>query len=1572
VETSASRLESVGRTARGLYDAFSYAAAGIAIAGGAAIEFSDQADVAAMKAAHGAGLTHDQMEEAKKSIIEISGATGDNKEVVGQAVQALASYGFTGQALGEILRRSSDMAVAGFDSQAVSAELLGHTMYAYGDSQKQAAADSNILYAAIQGTGKSISEVTPSWDRALSISGALHIPLTQSSAALETLTVGFGDASASGAQYVRLLNAIEQPTAQTEKAIKALAKSSGHDLTGDFSTAGIKAKGLSGVLDDLRTAVGKNTGEYDQLLTPLRGGNALTLLATTGYQSLTDAIKKNSNAAHDGDKVAQDAAEAQATFERQVRALGQQIENDLIPAGEKLLPVVERMLPAIKGVAGAIVSALDAFTRLPKGVQESIIAFGALQAVNKTLGSPLENTVGNLYGVVNVAKVVGAGIGGVIPMFTSGGTAAARLGTSAATIAPSFSTAADGANALTGASAAVAPAADAATASLAATGTAAAGAGTAAEGAGVGLTAAGAGGEAALAGGAGIASMFVGVGEILLIVAAIAGSFFLAWKYNFLGFRDTAKSIWAEVVDIFHTSVADVRQAWVTMTIAATDVRDELQYDWREVSEDAAQLWAKVSGYWQDGTEDISVVVGILSTYLHAAWDGITNWIQTEVAAIKTFLTNLGADFSAIPGPLGDAAREVIAIWDQITEHIQDAVATIKSDLASLGVSVGEELGSTAGPVIQYWGDAWAEAGEKIKASDAAAAAAAKNEAAYLAARHSKTNETTYLDDQKSESKRRNVGSADPDAGDGGGDGSLDTGSGGGKAGKGAKDAAASAKVYADKVQELATALAGLEQPLQQVMGKMVDDGKEAALAVDLETGALGKLSATEKAHLLLEAEVVDRAGWARDAMKSLGAETLRLNESIGAGAGATRAQTLAYQYASEGLIPLVKLTEGASAADRARVGAINAHITAENNAIRVAQAHIVALTKEEEVENALGSLRDRWYMALLPKQEQEIVTAAGGAKVWQDYTVAQRNAFSTAYLATTAKEAYDKAVQSAHDLAVETGEVGNAAEKAAVQLTGGASAWNQFSGAQQKALTSVEAIKIGLTEATTLATGLVTKAMDASEGVKTVTQTTEIAISSLLLKLNATGNEPWLAPLLAAARQAATTFDQIGDKKAIDKWELEVEDKLKTITNKMSGVYSVGDEAVQKWREENENALAAIAANQDTAAQTVVNTIEVAIRKTADLDAAAVSLTKFTNEFATLRHEMQLAEETNPLKNALLAMQQQDPKTGQYSAPAGMTASQQNDVAQFQAQLAQAQKLGQSITSVIDQAFSSAYEHGVKSFFTSLLTGFQQMLYTWGTDLLKSQFYGEMQKLLDKKIAGSGDKAQAALNSGKASVTADASAEAKILSTALTAAFTTGAKTLNTGITTGGTSLDTGLQTAINTASGAAASAIETAIGTGSSTGATAMGTAISTAAGVGGTALGTAITTSSGIGASAIGSAIVTAGTLVAAMIAAAMAGSSMATHATGGRASRGVPIVVGDGGNGSGAEIFVPDYSGTVIPGAGGTVGMTNVAGGRSTNIRVTNNFSGGTPREMRKGGAAVGADLARRLARESARN
>lgn len=250
--------DSANRLRNQLAKAFSFAAAGAAIAGLTrnALQFSDaMAEVSTLVDT----ATFD-VRLLTREVLAQSAAYGSFPAVQAKAAYAIISAGATSAAQAtDILTASNKLAVGGVTSVEVAADGLTSVLNAYGDAVASASDVTDTLFVGIRAGKTTADELAASLGKVAPVAAAANVPFTELVASIAALTKGGISTKESVTGVRAVLASIVKPTQQASDAAARLGI--------DFTVAGLQSKGLAGFLEDVVEKTGGSSDELAQLFT---------------------------------------------------------------------------------------------------------------------------------------------------------------------------------------------------------------------------------------------------------------------------------------------------------------------------------------------------------------------------------------------------------------------------------------------------------------------------------------------------------------------------------------------------------------------------------------------------------------------------------------------------------------------------------------------------------------------------------------------------------------------------------------------------------------------------------------------------------------------------------------------------------------------------------------------------------------------------------------------------------------------------------------------------------------------------------------------------------------------------------------------------------------------------------------------------------------------------------------------------------------------------------------------------------------------------------------------------------
>jgi len=383
-------------------------------------------------------LTTKGIQQMSDTVKKLGSETGAPLDQLATGFRKAVNFGFSGSDASKLLGVATKAALATGANVGDTAGVLANVMHEYNTPVSKAASTMNVLHTAAAQGNATLQDFTTTGARAIDMAANLHIPLTQVAATLSSLSRHESLADAN-TQVVGMLSKIVNPAKAAQKELAKLTLSSGIDLLGDFSPTGLKSKGITGVMADLKAATGGNIQEMFQAVPALRGGMAAMLLTGTAggdYKNIKGSLDQTQ--AGKTNPVGTAYTSFSKTLGSTLGIVRRNVQLLAIAFGTNLLPAVTRAAGIFSGVLkGALQVVQNPSARVKQllhdvGTVAGSMAgtlgtaarlFGQVAGAIGRLLSPLVQTTGHLKLGDGALRTIGKTLGGVtlaIGLFATG------------------------------------------------------------------------------------------------------------------------------------------------------------------------------------------------------------------------------------------------------------------------------------------------------------------------------------------------------------------------------------------------------------------------------------------------------------------------------------------------------------------------------------------------------------------------------------------------------------------------------------------------------------------------------------------------------------------------------------------------------------------------------------------------------------------------------------------------------------------------------------------------------------------------------------------------------------------------------------------------------------------------------------------------------------------------------------------------------------------------------------------------------------------------------------------------
>ena len=366
-----------------------------------------------------------RLTEARAIAMRLSNAIGEKPLDIFQGYRQVADYNYKGKEVPEILEPATYMARGTGAPVSDSAQSLAAIMREFQIDPKHGMSTASTLLNAVQHGNLNAAQFEQAFKRPGATTANLGMPLADALAAFITLTQ-HGYTPAQGGTQVRGLGlSIAAPTSGQLKGIAAADSKYGLNLKDAFSTKGLDALGLPGVLKLLKPLVdAKDTKTLRSILPNQRGLEGAMVLTGKGS---TDYALNEKSISGSGQDVKSASDRVNKTPLGRAMLQYQQLMNQLQTDGKLLLPGFTALAKDLTDFAKSIEPNIKAFGGLPVKLQELILGIGTAAGAMKLLGGV---RIGGSAGGIGVFTKLFSGGAGKLAAGAAGevGEGAAGLG----------------------------------------------------------------------------------------------------------------------------------------------------------------------------------------------------------------------------------------------------------------------------------------------------------------------------------------------------------------------------------------------------------------------------------------------------------------------------------------------------------------------------------------------------------------------------------------------------------------------------------------------------------------------------------------------------------------------------------------------------------------------------------------------------------------------------------------------------------------------------------------------------------------------------------------------------------------------------------------------------------------------------------------------------------------------------------------------------------------------------------------------------------------------------------------
>lgn len=358
------------------------------IIGGAAIKMSGEFEVAMRNVNSIAHLTDAEFRQMGAEAVALSTVFPQSAATIARGLYDIYSAGLTGARAMEALRASTLAASAGLTDVATANRVITAVMLAWGEGTYSAQQAADILFKTVEIGVFDFAQLAQAMGTAIPMAAALKRPLEEVGAALAVATQRGLDIDQATTSISRLYEAIVSPSKEARDLVAALGV--------EFGEEAVKAKGLAGVLEDVRAKTGMNIDALTTLFGDVRAGRLALVLMTDDLVGMRKAEQD----------IADSAGAAQRALNEQAKTGTYQFElfKNQVIAGA--ISMGNEVQPLIVGVFGALNQACT--TLGTEGVANWLKFTSVAVASIALIAVPLGGLATTIAGVIALLGALGA------------------------------------------------------------------------------------------------------------------------------------------------------------------------------------------------------------------------------------------------------------------------------------------------------------------------------------------------------------------------------------------------------------------------------------------------------------------------------------------------------------------------------------------------------------------------------------------------------------------------------------------------------------------------------------------------------------------------------------------------------------------------------------------------------------------------------------------------------------------------------------------------------------------------------------------------------------------------------------------------------------------------------------------------------------------------------------------------------------------------------------------------------------------------------------------------------------
>jgi len=295
------------------------------------------------------GITGEQFKELESIVLDTARTYGIAAADSAAAAQYMA---WDWENFGDKMDNAARLAIAGVTDMGTAAGVLEAFTASYNLSIDEQIALTDKLVVAQQRGNMSIGDLGRSIGQVSSIAAEANVSIDEMLAILSTSTNTLVPPATAISNLRQVISSIIKPTADASKAAEEMGI--------EFNAQALEARGLAGVLDDVRRATGGNTAEMARLFGSVTALSQVMAVTGSDYEYFGETLELIAGASGEAARMIEDMQTPTKNFHDSMNSL----KITLIEAGGQFAPIINGVAGFINMIASASPGTIGFITTL--------------------------------------------------------------------------------------------------------------------------------------------------------------------------------------------------------------------------------------------------------------------------------------------------------------------------------------------------------------------------------------------------------------------------------------------------------------------------------------------------------------------------------------------------------------------------------------------------------------------------------------------------------------------------------------------------------------------------------------------------------------------------------------------------------------------------------------------------------------------------------------------------------------------------------------------------------------------------------------------------------------------------------------------------------------------------------------------------------------------------------------------------------------------------------------------------------------------------------------------------------